>query len=73
MGGGEVIPTLGVSAEQLSVWLDRAMRERDEARKLAEEWRDFAMLDYSWLKVNAKRDDVKLPDEDGTLPWEVEK
>jgi hypothetical protein len=41
--------------------LDRANKERDEARKLAEEWRDQAIDWYAGI----------WPPE--VLPWEVEK
>jgi hypothetical protein len=59
--------------------IDRLYSERDEARKLAELWRDYAMLDFEWCICNAKDESPRFDEllkkwntgrDWELLPWE---
>lgn len=55
---------------KLARWNEELRAERDEARRLAEEWRDGA-VDYSWAAAGAPG--APLTAEAHLLPWEAPK
>jgi hypothetical protein len=70
MGGGNMSHKESYQEEIFEIWdsYDLVVEERDEARRLAEKWRDDSLARSKTDYYCHPREDL-----DETLPWEVEK